>query len=125
MQLELDQITSSGAQLIAISPQLPDQSLVLQEEEHLDFHMLYDAQNRVAKAFGLVFALPQALRPVYAEFGINLPVANGDDTFELPVPATYVVDKNSRIILDFMDVNHTIRLEPSRIVESLLTIAVL
>lgn len=124
MQLELDKITSSGAQLIVISPQLPDQSLVLQEKELFGFQMLYDAQNRVAREFGLVFALPQALRPVYAGFGINLAAANGDDTFELPVPATYVVDKNSRIVLDFMDVNHTIRLEPSRIVEAVKEISI-
>lgn len=91
---------------------------------NLDFHVLYDAQNRVAREFGLVFALPQTLRPVYAGFGINLSAANGDDTFELPVPAIYVVDKNSWIILDFMDVNHTIRLEPSHIVEAVKEISI-
>lgn len=73
----------------------------------------------MAKDFGLVFTLPETLRPVYASFGINLPAANGDDTFALPVPATYVIDSGSRIVLDFVEINHTIRFEPSEILKVL------
>ena len=116
MQLELATIKSMGAQLIAISTQLPDQSLTLKEKENLEFHVLSDVGNVVARDFGLVFTLPEALRPVYAKFGINLPAANGDESFELPVPATYVIDQNYNIILDFVEINHTLRLEPSRII---------
>ena len=119
MQLEFDTIKSLGAQLIAISPQLPDQSLALQGKENLEFHILSDVRNRVAKDFGLVFTLPETLRPVYAKFGIDLPAANGDDSFELPVPATYLIDRNKNIVLDFVEINHTLRLEPSRIIEVL------
>lgn len=119
MQLELDTIKSLGAELVAISPQLSDQNLNLQEKESLEFHVLSDVGNAVAKDFGLVFTLPETLRPVYAQFGIDLPAANGDDSFELPVPATYVIDQNSRIVLDFLEINHTLRLEPSRIIEVL------
>lgn len=119
MQLELDTIKSLGAQLIAISPQLPDQSLSLQEKENLEFHVLSDTGNKVARDFGLVFTLPEILRPIYAKFGIDLPAANGDDSFELPVPATYVIDRNSHIVLDCVEINHTLRLEPSSIIEAL------
>jgi len=56
---------------------------------------------------------------VYAKFGIDLPAANGDDSFELPVPATYLIDRNKNIVLDFVEINHTLRLEPSRIIEVL------
>ncbi len=119
MQLELATIKSMGAELIAISPQLPDQSLTLQEKENLEFHVLSDVGNSVARDFGLVYTLPEALRPVYAKFGIDIPGANGNDSFELPVPATYVIDQNSIIILDFVEINHTLRLEPSRIIEAL------
>ena len=119
MQLELSTIKSLGAQLVAISPQLPAQSFALQQKETLEFHLLSDIGNRVAKDFGLVFALPESLRPVYAAFGIDLPADNGDDSFELPVPATYVIDSSSRIVLDFVEINHTLRLEPSEIIEAL------
>ncbi len=119
MQLELDTIKSLGAQLVSISPQLPDQTLSLQKKESLKFHMLSDPANRVAREFGLVFTLPDILRPVYTGFGIDLPAANGDNSFELPVPATYVIDQNTNIVLDFVDVNHTLRLEPELIIEAL------
>lgn len=81
--------------------------------------MLSDPANRVAREFGLVFTLPDILRPVYTGFGIDLPAANGDNSFELPVPATYVIDQNTNIVLDFVDVNHTLRLEPELIIEAL------
>lgn len=119
MQLELAALTDRKAQLIAISPQLPDQSLALQEKEGLAFPILCDSKNNVARDFGLVFTLPETLRPVYTGFGINLPAANGDESFELPVPATYVIDRNSQIVLDFVEINHTLRLEPASIVEAL------
>jgi len=119
LQLELDTIESIGAQLVAISPQLPDQSLSLQKKENLKFHVLSDVGNNIARDFGLVFTLPEILHPVYANFGIDLPAANGDDSFELPVPATYVIDQNHNIVLDFVEINHTLRLEPSKIIETL------
>ena len=119
MQLELAKIQSLGAQLIAISPQLPDQSQSLKEKENLEFPVLSDVGNKVAEKFGLVYVLPEILRPVYAKWGLNIPAANGDDSFKLPVPATYVIDKNKNIVLDFIEINHTQRLEPSSIIEAL------
>ncbi len=123
MQRELSAIQSLGAQLVAISPQLPDQSLTMQEKEHLDFQVLSDVGNRVAKKFGLVFTLPDELRPIYAQFGIDLPTANGDDSFELPVPASYVVNQEGRIVLGFVEIDYTKRLEPAQIIETLKTLS--
>ncbi len=119
MQLELVNIQSLGARLIAISPQLPDQSLSLKEKENLEFPILSDVGNKVAEKFGLVYVLPEILRPVYAKWGLNIPAANGDNSFKLPVPATYIIDKNKNIVLDFIEINHTQRLEPSSIIEAL------
>ena len=119
MQLELATIQSLGARLIAISPQLPDQSLSLKEKENLEFPILSDVGNEVAEKFGLVFALPEILRPVYAKLGLNIPAANGDDSFRLPIPATYIIDKNRNIVRDFIEINHTQRLEPSSIIDSI------
>jgi peroxiredoxin len=123
LQLELSKIKSFGANLIAISPQLPDQSLSLQEKENLDFHVLSDLGNKVARQFGLVYSLPEELRPVYQQFGIDLPAANGDASFELPVPASYVVDTDGMIILDFVEMDYTKRLEPDIILDALKSIS--
>ncbi len=119
MQFSLSEIKDAGAQLVAISPQLPDQSLTLVEKQKLEFCVLSDIGNQVARKFGLVFTLPEALRPVYSSFGIDLPASNGDSTFVLPVPANYVVGQNGTIIFDFVEVDHTKRVEPSKIVEVL------
>ena len=124
MQLVLPEIKSLGAQIVAISPQLPDQSLTMMEKNSLKFEVLSDAGNRVARDFGLVFTLPEELRPVYAQFGIDLPAANGDNSFELPVPASYVINRDSTIMLDFIEVDCTKRLEPSDIIAALKKIAV-
>lgn len=123
MQLVLPEIRSLGAQLVAISPQLPDQSLTMVEKNSLKIEVLSDVGNRVARDFGLVFTLPEELRPVYAQFGIDLPAANGDNSFELPVPASYVINRDSTIMLDFIEVDHTKRLEPSDIIAALKEIA--
>jgi peroxiredoxin len=124
LQLELANIQSLGARLIAISPQLPDQSLSLKEKENLEFPVLSDVGNEVAEKFGLVYVLPEILRPVYAKWGLNIPEANGDDSFKLPIPATYVIDKNKNIVLDFIEINHTQRLEPSFIIDALKDLSV-
>ena len=120
----LPEIKSLGAQIVAISPQLPEQSHAMVEKYSLKFDVLSDVGNRVARDFGLVFTLPKELRPVYAQFGIDLLAANGDNSFELPVSASYVVNRESTIMLDFVEVDHTKRLEPSDLVAALKEITV-
>ena len=88
LQAALPEFTAHNAALVAVSPQTPDQSLSTAEKNELEFSVLSDVGNDVAGEYGLVFTLPEALRPIYAEFGIDLPSYNGDDSFELPVPAT-------------------------------------
>ena len=66
MQLELPEIESLGAQLVAISPNLPDKSLSTVEKNHIAFEVLSDVGNHVARDFGLVFTLSEKLRPIYA-----------------------------------------------------------
>jgi len=115
LQQSLSQIRESGAQLMAVSPELPDQALSTAEKHALAFTVLSDQGNRVARDFGIVFTLPEALRPIYAKFGIDLSAWNGDDSFELPVPATYVIDRNGVILDGFVNTDYMQRMEPERI----------
>jgi len=119
LQFVLPEIKALGANLAVISPQLPDQSLSMAEKEKLDFEVLSDLGNRVARNFGLVYSLSEELLPVYTQFGIDLEKVNGDQSFELPLPATYVIDQTSIIRHAFVDVDYTKRLEPSEVIESL------
>ena len=119
MQLELNRIKELGAFLVAVSPETPDNALSTAEKNELAFEVLSDVGNGVARQFGIVFQLPLDLRPTYAGFGIDLSKANGDDTFELPIPATYVIGTDQKILKAFVDADYTKRLDPEEIIDVL------
>jgi peroxiredoxin len=123
LQAVLRQIRSAGATLVAVSPELPDQSLPLIEREGLAFPVLSDPGNRVASAYGLVFALEGEIRRISQEvFGVDLPAFNGDDSWTLPVPATFVIDPQRRARLVFFDPEFRHRVEPAQILQALTTL---
>lgn len=119
LQKALPQIQALGAQLVAITPELPDKSLSTTEKNSLTFEVLSDKGNAVSKTFGLVFTLAEKLRPLYSNLGIDIPEFNGDESFELAMPATYVVDTKGTITLAFVDADYTKRLEPAEVIEAL------
>ena len=119
LQQSLPKIRALGANLVAISPQTPDNSLSTSEKNELTFEVFSDVGNKVAKEFGLVFTLPEELRPIYQNFGIDLPAHNGDDTFELPIPATYIIAPDRTVIYSFVNPDYTQRLEPTEIISVL------
>ena len=119
LQQWLPEIKAYGGTLVAISPQTPDNSLSTIEKNELTFEVLSDVGNLIAHKFGLVFIVPEALRPIYQEFGIDLPKTNGDETFELPIPATYVVNSDGVIIDAFVNADYTERQDPEEIINIL------
>lgn len=121
LQKVLPEINALGASLIAISPQTPDESLSTAEKNDLAFAVLSDAGSEIAKAFGIAFDLAADLRPIYAKFGHALPDKNGDESWVLPIPATYVIDRDGTIALAFVDVDYRSRLEPDEILSVLST----
>ena len=119
MQRSLPEIRSLGAELVTISPQLPDNSLSTAEKLALDFEVLSDVGNNVARDFGLVFKLSEKVQEIYKNFGIDLESANGDHSFELPIPATYVVAQGGVIQHAYIDADYTSRLDPEIIIAEL------
>jgi len=90
-----------------------------EEPKPFTFEMLWDAGNRVAEQYGLVFTLPDDLREIYLKFGIDLARGNGDGTWRLPVPARFVIDRLGIIRAADADPDYTHRPEPARTVELL------
>jgi len=120
LQQALSEIETEGGQLVAISPETPDRALATSESHDLGFEVLSDAGNKVARMFGLEFTLPEELRPIYAGFGFDIPSYNGDETFELPMPATYVVGSDGIIRYAFVNADYTKRAEPDEVIRALI-----
>ena len=115
----LQQIQELGASLVAISPQTPDHSLSTVEKKELTFTVLSDAGNIVARKYRLVFALEQPIRELYTTIGSDLPTFNGDTSWELPMPATFVIAQDGMVRLAFVDEDYTHFLEPASLLDSL------
>lgn len=120
LQNILPEIEANNAELIAISPEVPDQSLTTSEKNELSFQVLSDVDNKVAKNLGLVFKMPKDLQDLYSnEFNIHVDKHNGNNNYELPLAATYIINENGKIIYDFVTERYTERTEPKDILEVL------
>jgi len=118
-QKRIPDIDGLGASLVAISPETPDNSLTTAEKGELKFQVLSDVGNKVADQFGLVFTVPPELQELYDKFGIDIPKYNGDDSWELPMPGTYVVDKDGTVTYAYVDADYTKRAEPDEVIAKL------
>jgi peroxiredoxin len=117
MNLAVPQI--ARAKLIAISPQTVKQSFFMHDQHKLRFPLLSDAGNQVARQFGLTYRVPEFQAAVYRRAFVNLPFTNGDESWELPIPATYVIDRDGTVLYSFADEDYTNRPEPGEIVSTL------
>lgn len=101
--------------LVAISPQTAHQSQLMADQHELQFAILSDAGNSVARQFGLVYPVPDYQLDVYRRAFVNLPFINGAETWELPIPAVYVLAEDSPVIFARAKADYTDRPEPADI----------
>jgi peroxiredoxin len=113
------QIEQAGATLVAISPQTVKQSFFMHDQHKLRFPLLSDAGNKIARQFGLTYRVPPLQEAVYRRAFVNLPFTNGDDTWELPIHATFVVDRDGTILYASANEDYTERPEPGAIIREL------
>lgn len=118
MNLVLPLIEEAGASLVAISPQTVKQSYFMRDQHKLRFPLLSDAGNQVARQFGLVYRVPAEQESVYRRAFVNLPFANGDDSWELPIPAAFVLDREGTILYASASEDYTDRAEPGEVVRA-------
>ena len=119
LQQIMPKIEEHHATVLAISPQLPDHSLTTADKNSLLFPVLSDRGNKVARKFGLVFSLSDFVRPTYEAINVHLPELNGDESYELPLPGTFVLDKEGIIRAAFVNADYKTRMEPELILNSL------
>ncbi|WP_405592295.1 peroxiredoxin-like family protein [Streptomyces sp. NBC_01092] len=123
LQQHHDTITARGARLIAVSPQIPDESLTLTEKHDLAFDVLSDIGSDTAKQYRLAFDLPDDLAAVYDKLGFDLQRTNDGHPRTLPLPATYVIDRTGTIRWAFVNTDYTTRAEPADILAALAALA--
>ncbi|WP_298755586.1 peroxiredoxin-like family protein [uncultured Psychroserpens sp.] len=120
LQNALPEFKNRGAQLVAISPEVPDNSLTTVEKNNLEFEVLTDKNNDFARSLNLAYQLPEDLVALYANrFKIDLNKSQQNDNNELPISATYVIDPSGKITYHFLEEDYKLRADPKAILEVL------
>ena len=118
LQEELPSFKAAGAQLIALTPEIPDSSLSTLEKNELDFEVLSDVGNVIGKKYGVVFTLTPEVAESYQK-GFGLHSFNGDESNELPLGAIYVIKQDGTIAYAFLHPDYRNRAEPSKVLAAL------
>lgn len=114
LQQELDNFKEAGANLLALTPELPDKSISTAEKNDLQFEVLSDLGNKVAKSYGIVFKLTDEVAEIYNN-AFDMNGYNGDTSNELPLAATYIIGEDGKILYSFLDADYRNRAEPSEL----------
>ena len=112
-------IARLGASLVAISPSTDGISVAQDRHSNAAFPILSDRDGKVALRCRIAFTVPQQYRAAYRELGLPKPMTVGPNAWRVPIPATYVIDTSGRIVLSYLDPDHTTRLEPAEIIRAL------
>jgi peroxiredoxin len=124
-QQHLAALSTRGASLVAVSPQTPDNSMTTAEKNTLAYPVLSDSSLVAAEAFRIAFTLPPDLVELYTTFGNDLPTLNGNGKWVLPLPATYVVDTDGRVVFAHVNADYRERAEPADVLSVVAKIAAL
>lgn len=119
MNVIAPQIEAAHASLIAVSPQTQKQAFFMHDQHKMKFPLLVDVRSALARQFGLVYRVPKEQQAIYQRTFVNLPFINGDASWELPIPATYLIERDGNISFAMASEDYTHRPEPLEILRIL------
>lgn len=119
----VDELAASGAQLVAVSPMTPENSISFAEVEELPFAVLSDVGGEVAKRYGVLVPFEGEARSTYETAGIDLPKMNGNESWALPAPSVFVIDRDGVVRLAHTNGDWRWRLEPDDLLAAVRRIA--
>ena len=102
-----------------ISPQTEERSRAFVKSKNLSVELLSDPGNRTAEKYGLVHTVPEDLKKIYLQFGIDLSKYNDDDSWRLPMPARYIIDQDQAIRYAEVNPDYTKRPDPLHTIKAL------
>ena len=108
-------LREAGANVVAITPEVGGVALKTKKERQLDFEILCDVDNGLAMDFGLMFRIPDDIQPGYLKFNVKLPLIYGNDSWMLPIPATYVVSRDGTIAHAYVNPEYRERYDPDNL----------
>ncbi|EAY30326.1 peroxiredoxin-like family protein [Microscilla marina] len=123
LQRSLAEFKKLGASLIGISPQSVSYSHMVADKRNVQYNVLSDEGNKIADSYGLMFSMPNQMINAFSAFGVDLKAINGSQSsVDVPVPATFVLNAEGRVVYRFVDADYTKRAEPAAIIASLMEI---
>lgn len=119
-QKVLPAIRELGAQLIAVSPQSPDNTLSLQEKHELEFQVVSDPGGVAAASYNILYDVPQYMQDIMSGvMGVNLAEYNSTDRWILPIPSTFMIDESGIIRSSYINPDFMQRQSPDEILAEL------
>lgn len=118
-QERLPDVRAHSANLVAISPMTSKQADFMRDQHKLTFPILSDSGNQVAAQFGVAYTVPDYQQELFKTVFVNLPFINGDESWTLPMPATFAIAPNGLVTFSFADPDYTLRAEPAEVLRSL------
>ena len=115
---QIEEINKYGS-LIALVPDTKVEILKTQKKHSLNFNIYQDKNNQIAKKIGLAFKVDPKVLELYKNFSIDLEKSQGNTNGELPMPGTYVINKNGKIVYAFFDADYTKRADPKKVIQAL------
>jgi peroxiredoxin len=119
IQARLEKISKAGGSVLAVSPEVPEETADLAEQKDLGFMFGTDQNNELAKRLALAFKLDAKTIKAYRNYGIDVPASNDTKKWELPVPVTYVIDTDRTIRYAFVEEDYTKRADYDEVLKVL------
>lgn len=106
-------------QLIAVSPQSPDNTLSQQEKDELSFQVLSDTNGLVAPFYNILYDVPDYIQKIMKQAGMDLTEYNAMNRWVLPIPSTFMIDESGIIRSAYVNPDFMQRLDPEDILQEL------
>ena len=113
------EILALGAQIVAISPETSEWGAQLKSYAQAPFHILSDLDGAYALELSLLFWVGEEKKRAMLSGGFDVTVYQANDTWMLPIPATFVVGSDGVILARYVDPDYRRRMEVEDLLEAL------